>query len=474
MNAKKKHRKRFVPPRWLVELVAGLARLWRLTWQPRFRDPLQVIDRERPWPFIFVMWHNRLSLMTTPFPLHLRRGASVLVSASQDGETATRVANAFAFHAFRGSSSRGGVAALHDLRRVLESNRSVILTVDGPRGPRYEPQPGAVLLAEQTGVPIVPFCLNAFQRWELRSWDRHQLPRFFATAEVATGRPLYIPPNLTAEERERHRQRLRSALLRVTLDDRDPGWAPPAGQVQAVTAAGCWRLLPGLDAATAQTLVDAHAAALAAGTTAVLKNDRKRALTRVVHAGRSWVVKEYRRPGPWGPFRADARAWRQNQRLHGWDMPVPACPGWLRGRDGRGWLILEDVGQTSLYWALKLAPPERHGRLLQYAATIIARLQRRRIWHRDLKVGNFLCDEAAVGRPAMHLVDLDDVRFGAADTAARRARNLAAFVTSAQAFTASPRAWRRFWAAYRRESGFSKPELAAVRACLAERLGTPF
>jgi len=123
---------------------------------------------------------------------------------------------------------------------------------------------------------------------------------------------------------------------------------------------------------------------------------------------------------------------------------------------------------------LKQAPPERHGCLLQHAAAIIARLQRRRIWHRDLKVGNFLWDEAAVGRPAMHLVDLDDVRFGAADTAARRARNLAVFITSAQAFTASPRAWRRFWAAYRRESGFSKPELAAVRACLAERSGTPF
>ncbi|MFA5204956.1 MAG: DUF374 domain-containing protein [Lentisphaeria bacterium] len=467
MATPKKHRKRFIPPRWLVALVAGLARLWRLTWQPRFRDPLQVIAREQPWPFIFVMWHNRLSLMTTPFPLHMRRRASVLVSASQDGETAARVANAFAFHAFRGSSSRGGVAALHDLRRVLGEGRSVILTVDGPRGPRYEPQPGAVLLAEQTGVPILPFCLNAFQRWEFRSWDRHQLPHFFATAEVAAGRPLYVPPNLTADERERHRQRLRTALLRVTLDDRDPGWADPPGQTRTDTAAGRWLLLPGLDADTAQALVDAHAANLAAGT-AVLKDDRKRVLSRVVRDGRSWVVKEYRRPGPWGRFRADARAWRQSQRLHGWGRPVPAVLGWLRGRDGRGWLVQQDAGGTSLHWALKGAPPEQQGRLLQHAAVIVARLQRRRIWHRDLKIANFLCNTTGPGPAGMQLVDLDDVRFGAADTAARRARNLAPFLTTARALAATPRAWRRFWAAYRRESGLSKPELAAVRARLQE------
>ena len=78
------------------------------------------------------------------------------------------------------------------LRRDLAVGRPAAFTVDGPRGPARVVQPGAVFLAGATGQPILPYHIEADRHWTLRSWDRTQIPKPFATVALVMGKPIIV------------------------------------------------------------------------------------------------------------------------------------------------------------------------------------------------------------------------------------------------------------------------------------------
>ena len=139
---------------------------------------------------ILALWHGRILA-----GLHYFRNRQVVVITSQnfDGEWIARILARFGFRTARGSSSRGGVRALVQLRHELAAGRPVAFTVDGPRGPARVAQAGAVWLAGATGQPILPFHIEAERYWTARSWDRTQIPRPFSTVAIAIGPPLHVP-----------------------------------------------------------------------------------------------------------------------------------------------------------------------------------------------------------------------------------------------------------------------------------------
>jgi hypothetical protein len=220
-DAPKKKKKKRAVPGWAITLAAWIFRAYRHTWRVKRTDKAGVIDGDgTPWPIIAVLWHNRIPVLADFFPLRLQRQSAGLASASRDGEAAARVLHAFGYQAVRGSSSRGGFEALLGLRKTLEAGCSVALTVDGPRGPKYEVHPGAVLLAEQTGVPIVPLMLHSPNRWELGGWDRMQIPKPFARVNFTVGEPIRVPRELTPEQRREWCLKVRDAMLALTNDGR--------------------------------------------------------------------------------------------------------------------------------------------------------------------------------------------------------------------------------------------------------------
>jgi len=195
-----------------------MAWLLRQTYRVQQNDPRELIAREKPWPIIAALWHNRIPLLVNFFPSRLCHQAAALASASRDGEYAAEFLKSFGYFPIRGSSSRGGYQALFEMKKVLEGGLSVALTVDGPRGPRYSVSPGAVILAEWTGIPIIPLGLNAPRRWELKGWDRTQIPKPFSRVEFIIGEPIFIAPDLVPEQRETECRRLASALMQITQD----------------------------------------------------------------------------------------------------------------------------------------------------------------------------------------------------------------------------------------------------------------
>jgi len=74
------------------------------------------------------------------------------------------------------------------------------LTVDGPRGPRHEVKPGAVLLAQKTGARIVPLGMAYSSCLKMNSWDLTEVPLPGTRAVLYTGIPFAIPPGVSVEE----------------------------------------------------------------------------------------------------------------------------------------------------------------------------------------------------------------------------------------------------------------------------------
>src|SRR6185437_8937636 len=103
------------------------------------------------------------------------KGMAGLVSASKDGAFLAAILERFKIQPVRGSSSRRGSQALLELTSWAEVGYDLAITPDGPRGPKYTVQPGAMSLAQLTGLPIVPFGFHAHWKIQLKSWDAFQI-----------------------------------------------------------------------------------------------------------------------------------------------------------------------------------------------------------------------------------------------------------------------------------------------------------
>ena len=157
-------------------------------WREEGRAHLERVAREGRPP-IFAFWHGRILAAT----LYFRdRGIIVITSENFDGEWIARIIRRFGYGTARGSTSRGGMRALVQLRRDMRGGHPAAFTVDGPRGPVRVAQPGAVWLAGATGNPIVPFHIEAEAFWTTRSWDRHQIPKPGSLVGIAIGPPIDV------------------------------------------------------------------------------------------------------------------------------------------------------------------------------------------------------------------------------------------------------------------------------------------
>ena len=197
-------------------LLAASMRLWMRTldYQAIYYD--RRVDPTHPGfrgPCIFLFWHEYM-----PFLFYLRSHCRIamLVSRHADAEWLSQAARFNGFDTIRGSTSRGGVAALRELfRRGHDWNLAI--TPDGPRGPRRRLAPGCILAASHLGIPIVPIGLGYVRPWRVRrAWDRFAIPRPGSRARAVVGPPLRLPKPLDRAGIERYRVRTEAWLRRLT------------------------------------------------------------------------------------------------------------------------------------------------------------------------------------------------------------------------------------------------------------------
>jgi lysophospholipid acyltransferase (LPLAT)-like uncharacterized protein len=110
-----------------------------------------------------------------------------------------------------GSSGNGGKGALEEIIHLLREGYSTVITPDGPRGPVKELKAGALIMAAETGVPIIPVTFEASSQYTMPTWDRKKWPLPFSCVTIHFHPPQYV---LDAQDPEQWR------LLREALNGR--------------------------------------------------------------------------------------------------------------------------------------------------------------------------------------------------------------------------------------------------------------
>jgi lysophospholipid acyltransferase (LPLAT)-like uncharacterized protein len=162
---------------------------------------------------IVAFWHQRLLMM--PFLPHQGK-VGMMISQHRDGEFIAQAVKRFHIDSIRGSTTRGGLAALRGMIRFYNSGGNLAITPDGPQGPKYIVQPGVIELARQTGAPILPVTYGASRKKVFKSWDNFILPLPFCQVIYIWGEPICVPLNAEKEELERKRILLQELLLQIT------------------------------------------------------------------------------------------------------------------------------------------------------------------------------------------------------------------------------------------------------------------
>ncbi|MHC4181042.1 MAG: lysophospholipid acyltransferase family protein [Planctomycetota bacterium] len=168
---------------------------------------------------IYIFWHEYIL-----FPIYLRGhcNLAMLLSRHRDAEILSHAAYHLGFDFVRGSTNRGGVAAI---RELLRKSRKMHLTItpDGPRGPRRRLAPGSVFLASRLQLPLVAIGWGYDRPWRLGSWDRFAIPRPFSRARAVASPEIRVPPGLDRSELEYFRRKIELLLNRLT--DEAEAWA---------------------------------------------------------------------------------------------------------------------------------------------------------------------------------------------------------------------------------------------------------
>lgn len=127
-----------------------------------------------------VCWHSEL-LMSPQMYRKVRphQSASAIASQHKDGELVTRILSHLSIKPLRGSSRKGASRVLLQAFRMLKEGEEILLTPDGPKGPRYHMNDGILGLAKKSKLPILIINYRPEKYWQLKSWDRFVIPKPF-------------------------------------------------------------------------------------------------------------------------------------------------------------------------------------------------------------------------------------------------------------------------------------------------------
>lgn len=208
--------------RWLTKAAAFLAvALCRLLfWTCRKKFVGEILE-QRMDPsiddecFVLCAWHDALLLPTFAAPKWLRKRCCCLVSQHQDGSYLADAMSWLDYTTVRGSSKRGGVEALRELVNDT-AGKHIIVTPDGPRGPRRVMKQGPAFIASQTGRRLLPGAFVVNRGWRIRgNWTDLLVPLPFSTVYIIIGDPIAVPPDIPRPELTKYIAAAQSAMDRL-------------------------------------------------------------------------------------------------------------------------------------------------------------------------------------------------------------------------------------------------------------------
>jgi lysophospholipid acyltransferase (LPLAT)-like uncharacterized protein len=210
---------------WVQRALGVLAAEYlRLVWLTnRFvYDPTNVYELVEPeMPAIFVFWHGQHFM--TPFIKNKPSyRAKVLISRHRDGEFNAIAVERLGIGTIRGSGDhsgafhrKGGVGAFREMVYALEEGWNVATTADVPKRSRVAGM-GVIMLARESGRPIIPFAMVTSRFVRLKNWDSTTINLPFGRGAVVGIDAVVVPADADAETMERLRQQVETYLNEAT------------------------------------------------------------------------------------------------------------------------------------------------------------------------------------------------------------------------------------------------------------------
>ncbi|MDI2112760.1 lysophospholipid acyltransferase family protein [Commensalibacter nepenthis] len=151
-------------------------------------------------PALVLFWHECLVLSPRlwwwALPQNPFLKLYVLISRNTEGRLITQIVKPWGILAVKGSSSKngqdkGGTAAFRELLKYIKAGHLVVITPDGPRGPRHHCHEGALKLAlysKRKIVPVGAYCHSI----RLNTWDKLMIPLPFGKGKIVCGKPMRV------------------------------------------------------------------------------------------------------------------------------------------------------------------------------------------------------------------------------------------------------------------------------------------
>jgi lysophospholipid acyltransferase (LPLAT)-like uncharacterized protein len=183
---------------------------------------------------IALTWHSRFMMLNSAWNKATWPHPHVLISRSRDGEIVARSCRFLGLSVIRGSAKKaakrtdkGGAKAGRDIIETLDGGGCVVITPDGPRGPRQRLGLGPLRLARMTGHPILPCLFAVKNRKQFNSWDKFILPLPFGRGAIIWGTPVHIAPDISDAALEVLRGQINAEMnALLALADRRMGHHP--------------------------------------------------------------------------------------------------------------------------------------------------------------------------------------------------------------------------------------------------------
>ena len=177
-------RKKFFRKLSLIFIPTLIYIVMRLLWFT-YRKKYHYIDEPIDEQCMAITWHGELLIAPQVYrALRKKQLTSAIIAQHHDGELIARTLAKLKILPLRGSSRRGAKSVLIHAIKVLKEGYSVMITPDGPKGPRYSMSDGAVALALRSKLPLMVVNYKPKKYWQLGSWDKFLIPKPFTSLDI--------------------------------------------------------------------------------------------------------------------------------------------------------------------------------------------------------------------------------------------------------------------------------------------------
>lgn len=211
--------KRIVASEGFITFIYYFTRIYCATFRLRIENEKTWLDHlERGGSVLLCTWHQQFFAAIRHFQAYRKYSPGLMISQSTDGAIVAGVAQRTGWRTVRGSSSRGGRAALKRMIQHLKASKLAGHLVDGPRGPAGVVKSGVIRMAHVSGAAIVPFYVSADWCWIFNSWDRFLLPKPFSRVTLRFENPIHFDRDVDSEGFETQRKHLEEIMRPGLID----------------------------------------------------------------------------------------------------------------------------------------------------------------------------------------------------------------------------------------------------------------